>query len=452
MRFFIGFAVAILFAGKAAAVETYADLVEQLMPSVVNISTEKETVADTDAAVDNLMLNPALQGREALGSGFFVREDGYILTNNHVIKGAKKINVITEENEIYAAKVIGIDTPSDLAVLKIDVVAEDGKTLKEVKPVVFGNADTARIGDKVLVFGNPYGLGVSVSQGIISAKSRDIGLGGQQYLQTDAAINRGNSGGPMFSLDGEVIGVNAALFASQGASGIGFALPSNVANWVANQLIESGKVRRGWLGFAVANGLDSYTGKAGFVITEIDEESPAYKEGLRVGEIISAYDDMPAADVADFLNYAETLEPGDMLRLKTLSFGEEFRTVIKIQDMPAQKLKDYTDKALKESRQRSVQDIDSEVFYISEFKIAVKEADPRGLAIVKIEKKSPLAGKGIKVGDVILEADRSDIYTADNLLDNIRTAVVNDFRPISLLIQSSDNAFYTSVELVNEND
>ena len=120
--------------------------------------------------------------------------------------------------------------------------------------------------------------------------------------------------------------------------------------------------------------------------------------------------------------------------------------------MPAQKLKDYTDKALKESRQRSVQDIDSEVFYISEFKIAVKEADPRGLAIVKIEKKSPLAGKGIKVGDVILEADRSDIYTADNLLDNIRTAVVNDFRPISLLIQSSDNAFYTSVELVNEND
>lgn len=445
--------VLLLFAattGQAFALDSYADLVETLMPSVVNISTEKKAVADTDEGIDNFMLNPELKGRESLGSGFFIHKDGYILTNLHVIKGAKKISVITDDNESYTATIAGTDAPSDLAVLKIDL-QQDEKP-REVRPVVFGNAHDARIGDKVLVFGNPYGLGVSVSSGIISAKSRNIGLGSQQYLQTDAAINKGNSGGPMFNLDGEVIGVNAALFTSQGASGIGFALPSNTANWVSNQLMKDGKVRRGWLGFSVANGIDSYTGKPGFVITEIDEESPAYKEGLRVGEIISAYDDMPAADVADFLNYAETLEPGDMLRLKTLSFGEEFRTVIKIQDMPAQKLKDYTDKALKESRQRSVQDIDSEVFYISEFKIAVKEADPRGLAIVKIEKKSPLAGKGIKVGDVILEADRSDIYTADNLLDNIRTAVVNDFRPISLLIQSSDNAFYTSVELVNEND
>lgn len=453
MRFFIGFMVAILFADKAAAVDSYADLVEQLMPSVVNISTEKETVADTGAAVDNLMLNPALQGREALGSGFFVREDGYILTNNHVIKGAKKINVITEENEIYAAKVIGIDTPSDLAVLKIDVVAEDGKTLKEVKPVVFGNADAARIGDKVLVFGNPYGLGVSVSQGIISAKSRDIGLGGQQYLQTDAAINRGNSGGPMFSLDGEVIGVNAALFASQGASGIGFALPSNVANWVANQLIESGKVRRGWLGFSVANGLDSYTGKAGFVITEIDESSTAYKEGMRVGEIITAYNDIPATDVAAFLSFTETMQPGESLRLKALSYGEEFRTVIKIQDMPADKLQDFTAQALKNSYQRSLGSEDGEVYYISEFKIAVKEADPRGLAIIKIDKTSPLSGKGIKIGDIILEADRADIYTAENLLDSIRNAVVSGGQqPISLLIQGTDNIFYSSVEPVSEND
>ena len=271
--------------------------------------------------------------------------------------------------------------------------------------------------------------------------------------QTDAAINRGNSGGPMFSLDGEVIGVNAALFASQGASGIGFALPSNVANWVANQLIESGKVRRGWLGFTVANGLDSYTGKAGFVITEIDESSSAYKEGMRVGEIITAYNDIPATDVAAFLSFTETMQPGESLRLKALSYGEEFRTVIKIQDMPADKLQDFTAQALKNSYQRSLGSEDGEVYYISEFKIAVKEADPRGLAIVKIDKTSPLSGKGIKIGDIILEADRADIYTAENLLDSIRNAVVSGGQqPISLLVQGTDNIFYSSVEPVSEND
>ncbi len=450
MYFLSALLVLFMTVGRVCAFDSYADLVETLMPSVVNISTEKEIVANIDEEIDNFMLNPELKGKESLGSGFFIHKDGYILTNFHVIKGAKKITVITNDNKSYTAVVSGTDAPSDLAVLKIDLSNDD--TTNEVSPVVFGDAQEVRIGDKVLVFGNPYGLGVSVSLGIISAKSRNIGLGKQQYLQTDAAINRGNSGGPMFNLNGEVIGVNAVSFASHGASGIGFALPSNMANWVSSQLMEKGNVRRGWLGFSVAYGVDFYTEASGFVITEIDEESSAYKEGMRVGEVISAYNDIPATDIADFLSYTETLEPGDTLRLKALSNGEEFGIVIKIQDIPEEKLQDYTDKALGDGYQRSVQNNDGEFFYISEFKIVAKETDPRGLTIVKIEKKSPLAGKGIKEGDVILEADRSDIYTAENLLDNIRTAVVNDSRPISLLIQSSDSVFYTSVELVNEND
>ncbi len=338
-----------------------------------------------------------------------------------------------------------------MAVLKISGKSKNGQpeTFKHIK---FGNADKARIGDKVLTFGNPYGLGVSVSQGIISAKSRNIGLNEQQYIQTDAAINQGNSGGPMFNLAGEVIGVNAAIFTAKGASGVGFSLPSNIANWVSSQLIDSGKVRRSWIGMSVANGIDRYTDKSGFVVTEISEESNAYKEGIRVGDIIIAYNDTPAENIDAFLRFAETMEPGKALRLKTISFGEEIRNVIRVQEMPAEALKNVTNKALIESSKYYNENIESGIFYISELGIAVKEASPRGLMVMKIENGSPLLGTGIKQGDILLEADRADIYTADNLLENIRNAAMDDFRPMTLFVQGIDNTFYATVKMEQEND
>lgn len=443
-------AVFCLITMPALAMDSYADLVEELMPSVVNISTERQTVSDNED-IDNVMLEPALSGREALGSGFFIRSDGHILTNAHVINKAKKITVITDNGKTYEAKIVGVDTPSDLAVLKISGKSKNGQpeTFKHIK---FGNADKARIGDKVLTFGNPYGLGVSVSQGIISAKSRNIGLNEQQYIQTDAAINQGNSGGPMFNLAGEVIGVNAAIFTAKGASGVGFSLPSNIANWVSSQLIDSGKVRRSWIGMSVANGIDRYTDKSGFVVTEISEESNAYKEGIRVGDIIIAYNDTPAENIDAFLRFAETMEPGKALRLKTISFGEEIRNVIRVQEMPAEALKNVTNKALIESSKYYNENIESGIFYISELGIAVKEASPRGLMVMKIENGSPLLGTGIKQGDILLEADRADIYTADNLLENIRNAAMDDFRPMTLFVQGIDNTFYATVKMEQEND
>ena len=350
MRFSFILISCLLLSFQAKALDSYADLVEELMPSVVNISTEKTVIDTKESNMDNVMIDPMLQGREALGSGFFIRNDGYILTNYHVIEGAKKITVLTNDNKSFEASIVGIDKPSDLAVLKVDNKTEDKDNPLVFKSVIFGDAEQARIGDKILAFGNPYGLGVSVSSGIISAKSRNIGLGEQQYLQTDASINRGNSGGPMFNLNGEVIGVNAAIFTVHGASGVGFSLPSNIANWISAQIIETGKVRRGWLGFEIAYGFDKYTDKSGFVITAIDEESSAYKEGLRVGEIIIAYNDKPATDVSDFQRFTETMEPGQTLRLKTLSYGEEIRNVIRIQEMPEKELKNITNKALSESR------------------------------------------------------------------------------------------------------
>lgn len=431
----------------AQAEQSYADLIEEVMPSVVNISTEK--AVNKDDGIDNLMINPQLNGRESLGSGFFIRNDGHILTNFHVINGAKRITVTTNDGATYVARVKASDKTSDLAILKID--GKSGHT-KDFIPVKFGDADKARIGDIVLTFGNPYGLGISVSQGIISAKSRSIGLGEQQYIQTDAAINQGNSGGPMFDLNGEVIGVNSAIFTIQGATGVGFALPSNIATWISNQLLNDGKVRRGWIGMKFSNGADQYTGEEGFVITDIDEASNAYREGLRVGDIITAYNDRKATDLNTFVQFVEQLDLGQALRVTVLSGGMETRNVIRVQDMPQKALKEVTNKALIENAKSLHQDEDKDVFYISELNIAVKEANPRGLKIIKLERISPLYGKGIKEGDVILEADREDIYSPDNLLDSIDNAMADDMRPITLLIQSLNDVFYTDIEVKLEND
>ena len=434
-------------APRAKAEQSYADLVEELMPSVVNISTEK--AVNKDDGIDNLMINPQLNGRESLGSGFFIRNDGHILTNFHVINGAKRITVTTNNGVTYEAKIKATDKTSDLAVLKIN--GKQGHE-KDFVPAKFGDADKVRIGDIVLTFGNPYGLGISVSQGIISAKSRSIGLGEQQYIQTDAAINQGNSGGPMFDLNGKVIGVNSAIFTTQGASGVGFALPSNIATWISNQLLKNGKVRRGWVGMNFANGVDKYTGEDGFVITDIEESSNAYREGLRVGDIITAYNDRKADNLNAFIQFVEQLDLGQALRLTVLSGGMETRNVIRVQEMPQKTLKEVTNKALVENAKSLHQDEDNDVFYISELNIAVKEADPRGLKIIKLERVSPLYGKGIKEGDIILEADREDIYSPNNLLDSIDNAMANDMRPITLLIQSLNDVFYTDIEVKLEND
>ena len=447
MKLFYYILFVMAFANNVMAMQTYADIVEKLMPSVVNISTEKNNIIDNEE-VDNFMVNPDLENRESLGSGFFISNDGYILTNEHVIKGAKKINIITNDNKKYDAKVIGKDSISDLAVLKIQ------KKENEIfSNVIFGNADDTRIGDIVLTFGNPYGLGVSVSQGIISAKSRNIGLNEQPYIQTDASINEGNSGGPMFNLEGEVIGVNSAIFKKLGATGIGFSLPSNIANWVSSQLIKEGKVKRGWLGIDVSYGIDAkYTNKSGFVITQISENSNAYKESLRAGDIITHFDNNPASDITEFNNYVEALELGYPLKLKVLSYGEEIIVTVRIQELPKEELKNITNKALQESHLFSLKNDNEEVTYISEYMIAVQEINPKGLEIVKIDKKSPFKNMGINVGDIILEADRTDVYSADNLLDNIRNAIIDDYRPISFLIQGVDNTFYATIDMVKEDD
>ncbi|MBQ8436627.1 MAG: trypsin-like peptidase domain-containing protein, partial [Alphaproteobacteria bacterium] len=211
---------------------SFADLVEKLTPSVVNISTSSKAQSDDK--------------QSTLGSGFILDKEGYILTNSHVVDNAKDITAILHDNTPLSAVIIGTDKQTDIALIKVD-------TTHPLFPVQLGNSETIRVGDWILAIGNPFGLGGSVTAGIISAKSRDIASGPyDSYIQTDASINQGNSGGPMFNLQGEVIGINTALFSTTGANmGIGFAIPINQAHFIIKQLKEHGKVNRSWIGLKI---------------------------------------------------------------------------------------------------------------------------------------------------------------------------------------------------------
>tara|TARA_Y100000590_G_scaffold35585_1_gene38636 strand:- start:929 stop:2020 length:1092 start_codon:yes stop_codon:yes gene_type:complete len=281
------------------APESFADLAEKLTPSVVNISTT-QTVRTRQTPFPfpqfppgsplNDMLKefkvPSERKASSLGSGFIIKKDGIVVTNNHVIANADDI-IVRVENKEYAAKVLGADPYADIAVLKI-------QSSEIFKPVEFGNSDKARVGDWVVAIGNPFGLGGTVTSGIISARNRDINLTRyDDFIQTDASINQGNSGGPLFNMDGGVIGINTAIISPSGAnSGIGFAIPTNYASTIIDQLVKYGQTKRGWLGvriqpvtkeIATVAGLNE---PKGAFIGGVSEGSPAEKGGIKTGDII----------------------------------------------------------------------------------------------------------------------------------------------------------------------
>ena len=278
---------------------SFADLAEKLMPSVVNISTT-QTVVTRSNPFPNFQFPPGSpfedmfkefgtpQERQssALGSGFIIDEKGIIVTNNHVIEGAEDIVVQVNGEKKFKAKVIGADPLSDIAVLQIE-------TKENFIPVKFGNSDKARIGDWVIAIGNPFGLGGTVTSGIISARNRSIGLSRyEDYIQTDASINSGNSGGPLFDMNGDVIGINTAILGRSGNVGIGFSIPSNSAKIVIDQLIKFGETKRGWLGVRIQDvtkeiaDIEKLDKPRGALVASVAQNSPSEKAGVKAGDII----------------------------------------------------------------------------------------------------------------------------------------------------------------------
>ncbi|APE42564.1 trypsin [Sulfitobacter alexandrii] len=341
--------------GAAYAVPAggYADLVEQVSPAVVFIEVTSEAKNDVAPALpqnippqlrrffeDGMPGMPGQQGpRQGVGSGFIISSDGQIVTNHHVVAGADTVTVKMADDRSFEAKVVGSDPMTDVALLKIEADVD-------LPFVSFGTTDGLRVGDEVVAVGNPFGLGGTVTSGIISALSRDIRSGPfDDFIQTDAAINRGNSGGPLFNNDGQVIGVNTAIISPDGGSvGIGFAVPADLVQTVVADLADDGTVARGWLGVnirpmteEVANVLGYDTPK-GAVIEAVSDDSPAAKAGLQKGDIIMSFGETSVEDLRDLTRAVATTEPEQQAKVTVLRKGEEVTldvTVGKLDPKPA---------------------------------------------------------------------------------------------------------------------
>ncbi len=335
--------------------------------------------------------------KKGLGSGFIVTKDGYIVTNNHVISKAEDIQVVLYDGSRYTAEIVGQDAKTDLAVLKI-------KPEEKLKPVVFGDSGKLRIGDWVMAIGNPFGLGYTVTVGIVSAKGRSLGLGAyDDFIQTDASLNPGNSGGPLFNLGGEVVGVNTAIVAR--GQGIGFSIPASMAKGVISQLMEKGKVVRGWLGVIIqpitqeiAESI-GHEGTDGALISDISPGSPAEKAGLRRGDVVVEFDGNPIKEFTSLSKLVGMKAPGTSFKITVLRDGKREDLSVVLGQMP-------DDQTAAESRQ----DEDIELSDITpDIAARFGVEDKAGVLVTNVSRGSSAWEAGFRPGDVILEVDRTPV-------------------------------------------
>ena len=430
---------------------SFADLAEKLMPSVVNISTT--TIITTQSNPFPFQFPPGSpfedmfkefgtpQERKsaALGSGFIIDEKGIVVTNNHVIQDAEDIIIRVNGDKEYKAKVIGSDPLSDIAVLQLD-------TNEKFTPVKFGNSDKARIGDWVIAIGNPFGLGGTVTSGIISARNRSIGLTRyEDYIQTDASINSGNSGGPLFDMNGDVIGINTAILGRSGSIGIGFSIPSNSAKLVIDQLIEFGETKRGWLGVRIQDvtqeiaDVEKLDSPRGALVASVAKDSPSDKAGVKAGDIILEFNGEKIEEMKQLPIIVAKTEVGKKVKVKIWRNKKEITKNITLGRLETS-----------EDFKVSEKTVPSKVQKIEKLKISVREItnddiknrnlpnQTSGLVITKIENSSPLIDS-IEINSIILEAQKKKIRTVDDLNRSVEKVLNSNQKTILLVIYNSQN-------------
>lgn len=388
----------------------------------------------------------------ALGSGFIIDPNGYIVTNNHVIEDADEITVILQDDTNLTATLVGRDKKTDLALLKV-------VTKKPLPAVAWGDSDKARVGDWIIAIGDPYGLGGTVTAGIISARSRDINSGPyDEYLQTDAPINRGNSGGPMFNMDGDVIGVNTAIFSPSGGSiGIGFAIPASLAKNVIDQLRDHGHIRRGWLGIRIqavtqdiadSLGLDK---SRGALISSVTPDGPAAKAGIQAGDVILNFDGKEVPEMRRLpLMVAET-EADKTVNVTVFRKGEKIELKIKVGELSvkeeAEDKKDVPEeKAPIAPNADKIDELGISAAPLTDalrLKFEVKK-DIKGIIVTNVSSEGMAADQGIEAGDVISEAAQQEVKTPKDLIDQIKQAKKGT-KPLLLLINRKDDLRYVAI-------
>lgn len=410
---------------------SFAPLVEKLLPGVVNISTVRTEPlsgerADITSANDYIR-NYFLQddgGMTSLGSGFLIDPKGYIITNNHVIDKADEIVVTLFDDSRYNAVVIGKDKMTDLALIKIDA----NKSLPFVE---FGDSDALKVGDWILAIGNPFGLGGSVTAGIVSAKSRDIDAGSyDNFIQTDASINQGSSGGPMFNMQGKVVGINTAIFSSTGASmGIGFATPINLSKFVIEELIAKGKVERGWIGVKGSTSTQNislseneiFTG--GVIINSLSENSPAAQAGIEAGDIIMSIDGNNIADVKSFSRRIAETKIGTTVILRIWRNN-------KIKDLEVQIALMPDTPSVPKSHSPEIPN-----GYIETLGLIVGQ-DNNKVTVNEVLADSDAAAKGVKAGDVIRKFDGQEVSSVEDIYSYISYAKAQNKIDVTVEIMS----------------
>ena len=431
-----------------AAPASFADLAERLMSSVVNISTVA-TVSTNSNPIDpksplgdmfKEFGTPQKKQSAALGSGFIIDSKGIVITNNHVIEGAEEIFVKVDGDNEYKARVIGADPLSDIAVLQI--ISRESVSFKSVK---FGNSDKARIGDWVIAIGNPFGLGGTVTAGIISARNRSIGLSRyENYIQTDASINSGNSGGPLFDMEGDVIGINTAILGKGGSIGIGFSIPSNSAKKVISQLIDFGETRRGWLGVRIQMVTKEIADKAkldnpyGALVAGVAKRSPSDKAGIKEGDIILEFDGTKINEMKELPLIVAQTEVGKIVDVKI--WRNKKQIIKKIELGRLETSEEFLSMKLKKTTELYIDSLKIRVRVLTKEEVVTRRLpnQTKGLVILNIENDSKFKGV-VTVGSIIIQAQRTNTHNIEALLNVLKLMKKRGERTILLNIYDNKN-------------
>ena len=457
--FLLLFAVAVPAEVDARATpESFADLAEKLLPSVVNISTTQKVTGRAED-IPQFDFPPGSPFRDffeqfqrkrrespqrrgtSLGSGFIIDKTGFIVTNNHVIEGADQITVVLHDERKFEAKLVGRDPKTDLALLKV-------KTTEDLPAVSFGDSDKARVGDWVLAIGNPLGLGGTVTAGIVSARGRDIRSGPyDDYVQTDAPINRGNSGGPLFDIKGDVIGINTAILSPSGGSiGIGFAIPSQLAVGVIEQLRKYGATKRGWLGVQIQAVTEEIAESLGLkkpngaLVAGVVKESPAEAAGFKTGDVIISFDGRDVPESRRLPRMVAETDVGKKVQVVIWRNGKRSTLAVQLGELEKVDQAALTEPAESAPSEKGGQEFKELGLTLaplskdlaSRFEL---EEDVNGLVVTSVDDDSNASEKGLQPGDIIVEINQEKVKSLDDVLQQVEKADKAGRRSVLLLVK-----------------
>ncbi|HSC18681.1 MAG TPA: Do family serine endopeptidase [Rhizomicrobium sp.] len=449
------------------APDSFADLANKLLPMVVNIATSQTLKAGPQVALDvpknsplqdlfKDFLGPQNVPRHitSLGSGFVIDPAGYIVTNNHVIEGAEQITATLNDGTSLPARLVGRDDKTDLALLKV-------QPKKPLPAAHWGDSDKARIGDWVIAIGNPFGLGSTVTAGIVSARNRDISSGPyDDFIQTDAPINRGNSGGPLFDMDGNVVGVNSAIYSPSGGSvGIGFSIPSNLAHEVIDQLRKFGTMRRGWLGVRVqsvnadiAEGL-GLSSASGALVAEVSGNGPAAHSGLHKGDLIVRFDGKAVGDNRALPRLVADTPIGKKVTIEFLRNGKKMTAQVALGKLPGSgnapppRNNAPPQKGLPKSQQHSRLGLSlGPLDGAARAKFHVGK-DVQGVVVTGVDPNGPAAEKAIRTGDVIVEVQNQPVRSPEEVAKRVDADVKSGKKVEVMLLNRGGNFAFVAVRL-----